>query len=327
MKILITGGAGYIGSTLAPMLLEQGHQVKILDSLMYGGESMLGFWSHPGFSFVQGDIRDAAVVTEALSGMDAVVHLAAIVGDPACQQSPELAKSVNLEGSLLLVEKSRELGIKRFIFASTCSNYGRMADPTQYVDENSELRPVSLYAETKVEVEQRTLDLPPQPDFCPTLIRLATVFGAAARMRFDLTVNEFTAELILKKRLVIFGEQFWRPYVHVRDVARAVSLILGSAPDKISGQVFNVGSTQENYQKKQLADLIHPYAPDAAIEYVHKQEDPRDYRVSFSKIQQTLGYEITRTVPDGIREIAQLIEAGIVSDYTSLRYRNVMPSP
>jgi nucleoside-diphosphate-sugar epimerase len=226
MRVLVTGGAGYIGSTLAPMLLEQNHQVTVLDNLLYGGESMLGFWAHPKFSFVQGDVQDRQ------ENIDAVVHLAAIVGDPACQQAPEIAKSTNVDGSLFLFNKSRESHVNRFIFASTCSNYGRMSDPTQYVDEASNLQPVSLYAETKVHVERTILDSPDYPDFYPTVVRFATVFGVGARMRFDLTVNEFTAEMLLKKHLVVFGEQFWRPYIHVRDAAHAIIMLLNAEPGK-----------------------------------------------------------------------------------------------
>jgi nucleoside-diphosphate-sugar epimerase len=141
-------------------------------------------------------------------------------------------------------------------------------------------------------------------------------------MRFDLTVNEFTMEMLTKKRLVVYGEQFWRPYVHVRDVARAIMLVLAAPAKKAHREVFNVGATDQNYQKRQLVELIHPYIPDAVVEYVHKAEDPRDYRVSFTKINGLLGFKISRTVKDGIREVASLVQNGLIHDLNNADYRN-----
>ena len=243
---------------------------------------LLSAWSHPGFEFVGGDLREAHC-GRLLSGMDAVVHLAAIVGDPACSRQPELARAVNLESSLALIEDSQRAGVGRFVFASTCSNYGKMKD-VAYVDESSELSPVSLYAETKVAVEQALLQSAGRSGWCPTPLRFATIFGVSSRMRFDLTVNEFTMEMITKKHLKVFGEQFWRPYVHVRDAARGIQLVLNADASKVCGTVFNVGATNQNFQKEQLVKMIQPFASDAVVEYVHKTEDPRDYRVSFSRI-------------------------------------------
>jgi nucleoside-diphosphate-sugar epimerase len=322
MNVLVTGGAGYIGSTLVPLLLSQGHRVRVLDSLMHGGHSLLGVWAHPDFDFVRGDVRETATVREALAGMDAVVHLAAIVGDPACARAPEVARAVNLDGSLALIEAAKAAGVARMIFASTCSNYGKMKDPTHYVDETSELAPVSLYAETKVAVERAMLETNGNNGLCVTPLRFATVFGVSPRMRFDLTVNEFTMEMLTRERLKVFGEQFWRPYVHVADAARAIALVLASPTDVVNRQVFNVGSTDQNYQKQQLVELIRPHAPSAVVEYVHKAEDPRDYRVSFTRIREQLGFNVTRTVPDGIREVAKLVQGGLVQDYSDARFRN-----
>ncbi len=323
MNILVTGGAGYVGSTLVPMLLAKGYRVRVLDSLLHGGgESLLGVWGHPAFEFRRGDLRENEVVRSAVSGMDAVVHLAAIVGDPACSREPEHARAVNLDASLILLQESRKAGVKRFVFASTCSNYGRMSDPNVLVDEASMLQPVSLYAETKVGVERALLDPSLTSGLCATPLRFATVFGVSPRMRFDLTVNEFTLEMLTKKRLVVFGEQFWRPYIHVKDAARGIQLVIESPVEKVRGQVFNVGSTDQNYQKQQLVELLRPHAPDAIVEFVHKQEDPRDYRVSFAKIKNVLGFTLTRTVQEGIDEVARLVKANIVQDFDDAKYRN-----
>src|SRR5882724_1063413 len=261
MNILVTGGAGYIGSTLVPLLLSEGHKVRVLDNLLHGGESLLGVWSHPGFEFIRGDICDPAKLKAAVTGIEAVVHLAAVVGDPACSRQPDLARATNLHASLALIEESQRQEVKRFLFASTCSNYGKMKDANSYVDENSELSPVSLYAETKVAIEKALLQSGNRAGWSPTPLRFATIFGVSTRMRFDLTVNEFTMELLTKKQLKVFGEQFWRPYVHVRDAARAIHLVLGSPVEKVAGNVFNVGATDQNFQKQQLVELIRPYVP------------------------------------------------------------------
>lgn len=323
MKILVTGGAGYIGSTLVPILLASGHSVRVLDNLTHGGKSLLGVWPDLNFEFYEGDIRNEEHVRSALKDIEAVIHLAAIVGDPACARQPEIARATNFDASIQLFNLSKELGVKKFVFASTCSNYGKMKNGSEYVDETSELSPVSLYAETKVAVEKYILDPANSGSISPTVLRFATAYGVSPRMRFDLTVNEFTMEILTKRKLVIFGEQFWRPYVHIRDISRAILCILDSPSAKVQNEVFNVGSTTQNFQKQQLADMLKSQIPDAVIEYVHKDEDPRDYRVSFEKIKQTIGFDAEHTVENGIQEVIKLVERGIIQDFTSPEYRNI----
>lgn len=326
MRVLVTGGAGYLGSVVVPLLLSEGHEVRVLDLLLYGGHPLLGLYRDDNFGFVRGDIRSAELVKRVLDGIEAVVHLATIVGDPACARQPVLAREVNLDGSLQLFDLSRRYNVKRFVFASTCSNYGKMVGSSNCLTEDAELRPMSLYAETKVAVERVLLNASNVPaDNKPTVnvLRFATMFGLSPRMRFDLTVNEFTLELMTRRKLSVFGGQFWRPYVHVRDAARAIVLILNSATERVAGQVFNVGDTDQNYQKKQLVDLIRAQVGDnVEIEHVHRDEDPRDYRVSFEKIRRHLGFRITRTVPDGIREIIDVISQGVVVNFDDPHYRN-----
>lgn len=323
MRVLVTGGAGYVGSVASSQLLRRGHEVRVLDSLLYGGEALLSLYPEEGFSFLAGDVRDSEAIARALEGIDAVVHLAAIVGDPACRTDPALASEVNLDASLRLFEASGGHGVARFVFASTCSNYGKMSDGLEYVDEDSELRPISLYAETKVAVEQRLLASPAADSPAATVLRFATIFGLSPRARFDLTVNEFTAELALNRKLVVYGEQFWRPYVHVRDAARAIVMTLEAERDLVAGQVFNVGSTAENYRKQDLLELIRlEVGDDVVVERVHVDEDPRDYRVSFDRIRDRLGFQPTRTVPDGVREVLQAVTGGVVADFADSRHRN-----
>jgi nucleoside-diphosphate-sugar epimerase len=296
--------------------------VRVFDVLLHGGRPLLPVWAHPQFEFVRGDVRDRAAVTAALDGVDAVVHLAAIVGDPACGKQPELAKAVNLDASLALLSEARRRGVSRFVFASTCSNYGKMKDADSYVDETSELAPVSLYAETKVAVERALLAEPASNGFSPTLLRFATVYGVSPRMRFDLTVNEFTMEMVGRGKLVVFGEQFWRPYVHVADAARAIETVLNAPTEKVRREVFNVGATEENYRKLDLVELVRPHAPQAVVDFVQKKEDPRDYRVSFAKVKAGLGFGLTRTVPDGIAEVARLVRDGVLTEFDGAEYRN-----
>lgn len=322
-KVLVTGGAGYIGSVLTRQLLEKGYHVRVLDSLMYGGEPIIDMFNYRNFEFVKGDVRNREDVEKAVEGMDCVAHLAAIVGDPACAQDPELSRSTNLEGSKLLYDIANEKGVKKFVFASTCSNYGKMDDPEAFVTEDSKLAPVSLYAETKVATEQYLLSQPQSNNCKPTCLRFSTVYGLSLRPRFDLTVNEFTKELALDRELVVFGEQFWRPYCHVYDLARSVVKVIESPEEKVAFDVFNVGDTTENYQKQMIVDEITKQIPTAKVKYVSKNEDPRDYRVDFSKIKNKLGFELMFTVPDGIRQIKEVIDAGFILNPDDSKYKNV----
>lgn len=322
-KVLITGAAGYIGSILTRLLLDKGYFVIGLDNLRFGGESLLELFNKDNFKFINADIRDGSRLDQILKDISFVVHLAAIVGDPACRQEPELAKEVNLYASKELYKIANKKGVERFIFASTCSNYGKMIDNNGYVSEESPLKPVSLYAETKVEVEKFLLEQNRDNACLPVILRFATVYGISPRMRFDLTVNEFTRELALGKELVIYGEQFWRPYCHVVDLARSVVLALESPKEKVAFDVFNVGDTSENYQKKMIVSELLKFFPKAKIKYVHRDEDPRDYRVSFEKIKKRLGFKITKRVSDGILQIKEALEKGIITNPYDSRYKNV----
>lgn len=322
-KVLVTGGAGYIGSVLVRLLLEHKYQVRVFDSLMFGGNSLIDLFNNDNFDFYKGDIRNEADLESALTGIDYVVHLAAIVGDPACAKQPELAKSTNFEGSQLVYSVANRLNVKRLIFSSTCSNYGKMEDPNSMVDENSTLSPVSLYAETKVQTEKFLLSQPRTNHCKPVVLRFSTVYGLSQRPRFDLTVNEFTKELALGRELVIFGEQFWRPYCHVIDLARSVMLAIETPLEKVEFNVFNVGDSSENYQKKMIVDEVLKFIPDAKIKYVQKNEDPRDYRVSFEKIKNELGFSITKKVPDGIAQIIKVIREGIILEPDNSQFKNI----
>lgn len=323
MTVLVTGAAGYIGSVLVRQLLAKGYQVIGVDSLLFGGESLIGVYNDPKFRFVKADIRDTEAIQALLPETDGVVHLAAIVGDPACAKQPELATATNWEAAKNLFEAClASESVKRFIFASTCSNYGKM-EGDSYVTEDSPLNPVSLYAELKVKFENHILNGDHRPDFIPTALRFATVYGLSPRMRFDLTVNEFARDVALNRELLIFGEQFWRPYCHVEDLARACIAVLEAEPGRVCRNVYNVGDTSENYQKKMLAQELQKLIPDIVVKYIQKNEDPRDYRVAFEKIKNELGFGITKTVPQGMQEIIRILRDGIISDPDNPIYKNI----
>jgi nucleoside-diphosphate-sugar epimerase len=321
MKVLVIGGAGYIGSTVSRELWQRGHDVTVLDLLLFGGESLVPLMDKPRFKLVQGDLRDEATLAEVLPGHDAVCLLAAIVGEPACNRDPQAAVETNLHGGRKVLSAAKHAGVKRFVFASTCSNYG-ISDSNSLATEETPLQPLSTYSETKVAVERDVLAAA-NGEFHPTVLRFSTAFGVSARMRFDLLVIDFTLAAFRDRKVVIYGEQFWRPYVHVRDAARAIGMVLEAPAEKVRDQVFNVGDNGENFQKGQLVDLIQNHIKDQLeIKYVQKEEDPRDYRVSFDKISSQLGYAITQTVDDGIRQLIEAIDLGVVTDCDSPRYRN-----
>lgn len=321
--VLVTGGAGYIGSVLVRLLLRNGLRVRVIDNLSFGGESLLGFLGDPCFDFIQGDIRKSTDLTAALKGVGSVVHLAAIVGDPACKLHPELAAATNKFGAELLLERAIAQGTQRFIFASTCSNYGKVSD-MMMCSEDSRLNPISLYAELKVAFEQRLLSLN-SDTLCTVCLRFATAYGLSPRPRFDLTVNEFARDLYLRKQLEVFGEQFWRPYCHVSDLAHACYLALVAPRGVVDRRAFNVGHSDENYRKIDLVAMILEELPDRAscVSYVMRTEDPRDYRVNCDRIQDTLGFIPLRRVKDGIQEILGALDQGMITNPENPRYRNL----
>jgi nucleoside-diphosphate-sugar epimerase len=294
----------------------------VLDSLLHGQKELAAEQEGGGVEVIVADIRDQDARARALGGANAVVHLAAIVGDPACARDPELSNDVNVQATESLIAQAREAGVERLVFASTCSNYGRMADPNVPITEEGELRPVSLYAEQKVAMERLILEGASGNGLHATCLRFATVYGVGKRMRFDLTVNEFTRELWADRELEVFGEQFWRPYIHVADAGRAVRRVLETPAEQVSGQVFNAGRSGENYRKLDLVEEIKTQIDRGKVSYVHRDEDPRDYKVSFDKIRSQLGFETRMTVPDGIAEIIGALDAGAFGDPYDPRYRN-----
>jgi len=322
--VLVTGGSGYVGALVVHELAEAGADVRVLDSLLHGQEDLAAEQEAAGVHVIRADIRDAEARREALAGADAIVHLAAIVGDPACGRDPVESNAVNVDATQALLDDARDAGVSHLVFASTCSNYGRMADPEVPITEEGQLAPVSLYAEQKVTMEQLILGANTTDGLNTTCLRFATVYGVAPRMRFDLTVNEFTRDLWAGRELEVFGEQFWRPYVHVRDAARAVRTVLLDSPrEKVTGNVFNTGRSGENYRKLDLVEEISSQTDRGTVSYVQRSEDPRDYKVSFDKIKAELGFETLMTVPDGIAEIMSALDVERFGDPFDARHRNI----
>lgn len=313
-NVLVIGGAGYIGSVLTRKLLSKGYSIRVLDKLIYGnGSSISNLIEDKAFSFIYGDFGDEEVLEQSLENVTDVVLLAALVGDPVCKKYPDLARKVNVDYPKQLIEKMNGKRVSKFIFTSTCSNYGLRKDDSP-ATEDSELNPQSLYAETKIETENYILDNLNRFDFSPTILRLSTAFGVSGRMRFDLTISEFTKELALGKELIVYDENTWRPYCNVTDISEAIIRVLESPEQKVFGQVFNVGGNGNNYTKKMILDLIGKHVKQARIEYRKGGFDPRNYRVSFDKLKEVLDFEPHINAEDSIIQIARAIENNLFSD-------------
>jgi len=317
-NILVIGGAGYIGSILVRQLLERGYNVTVLDALIYGDESIRELYGKPRFEFVKGDLRDIGSVVSAMQGIDVVVHLGALVGDPACAIDGKLTIEINLAATRMIAEVAKGFGVQRFIFASTCSVYGASE---QLLDEKSELNAVSLYARTKIASEEVLLALAGDR-FAPTILRFATIFGLSPRPRFDLVVNLLTARAMVDKTITIMGGQQWRPFLHVADAAQAIVRCLEAPVELLKGEIFNVGSDRENYQIIEVGELIKRAVPDVTVVTNGEDPDERDYRVSFQKFSNRVGFIPSKTVEEGIEEMKWQIEKGEVSDYRNPNYSN-----
>ncbi|MBI1356931.1 MAG: NAD-dependent epimerase/dehydratase family protein [Acidobacteria bacterium] len=320
MKTLILGGAGYVGSTLTRRLWEAGHDVTVYDRLLFGSASLEPLQGRERFRLIEGDIRDAAALQAVTAGQDAVALLAAIVGEPACNRDPQLAVETNLLGARNALAAARRAGVDRFVFGSTCSNYG-VSRPDALVDETAPLQPLSTYSETKVQAEKEILAAASEL-FHPTVLRFSTAFGISARMRFDLLVSDFTRAAVREGKVVVYGEQFWRPFVHIEDIAKAVELVLGASSETVGGEVFNIGANSANTQKIELARRVQHRVEGSQLEFVKRDVDPRSYRVDFTKVRQRLGFVSDWSVDDGIREVHEALLAGVWADPYSSRYQN-----
>jgi len=298
MKVLVTGGAGYVGTTLVPQLLDKGYEVTVFDNLMFGGDYILPFFRYKNFRFIEGDVRDENALWDAAKSSDIVVHLAAIVGFPACRKEPNLAKTVNVDGTRNLIKVTSKNQL--IIYASTGSNYGSLEE---VCTEESPLNPLSLYGQTKTLAEKMLME-----ERTTIGYRFATAFGVSPRMRLDLLINDFTYKAITQGYLVVYEAHFMRTFIHVHDMGRA--FIFGiENQDKMKNNIYNVGSEKMNYSKKDVCELIK----EKTGLYVHyadigEDADKRNYVVSYKKIN-SLGYDTTVSVEEGIDELARALRA------------------
>lgn len=318
--VLVIGGAGYIGSALLPKLLDRGRRVRVLDLMMYGTEPVKDLLNHPKFELVKGDFRQVDVLVKAMRGVDEVVHLGGLVGDPACAYDEELTIDINLAATRLIAEVAKGNGVRKFVFASTCSVYGASDG---ILHESSALNPVSLYARTKIASERVLLSLADDA-FQPVIGRLATIYGISGRTRFDLVVNLLTAKALLDGEITIFGGEQWRPFLHVDDAASAIALLL-ERPIPKTGEpaIFNIGSNSENYTIRQIGQLVRKHVPDAAIMEAASDGDLRNYRVNFDRIERVVGFRTRWTVEDGIKQVIAPIKAGEIASYDEAQFSNV----
>jgi nucleoside-diphosphate-sugar epimerase len=320
--IVVTGGAGYIGSLLTAQLLQQGHRVTVIDNLLFGGESLLTFLSNPNFHFAKADVTEARSLRDSLPRTwpkpDILFHLAGIAGFPACQAvGKQVAWYYNVDATRNILDQAESLRVGRFIFASTYSAYGASPDGSP-LTESSPINPQSLYVETKVAAEEFLLTQG------ALIFRLATLFGISPRTRFDLVVNQFVLDAFTKRELLIYQRGYSRSFLHVRDVVRGLVMSLDAPDEKVRGQIYNLGTDNGNYTKDQIVQLVIKRLPDTFVQYKDLTfgGDRRDITVSFEKIHRELGFEASLTVDDGVREVVNALRLGLISEPQHERYRN-----
>ncbi len=319
-KVLVIGGAGYIGSALVEKLLDLGLQVSVLDAMHFGEETLSRVAGHPKLTLIREDFRHIEALTRAVSGVGSVIHLGGLVGDPACAVDTDLTVDVNVTATKVIGEIAKARGVRRFIFASSCSVYGAC---DEIVDEESHFNPQSLYARSKV-ASEAVLGALSSRDFAVTCLRFATIYGISGRTRFDLVVNLLCAKAVRDRMITVYGADQWRPFVHVVDVARAITMTLRAPTDLVAGEAFNVGSDAQNYTLGDVAELINRQVPDAEIMSDDTFVDRRNYRVSFAKIRSRLGFEPAWTIERGIAQVVALVRSNEVGHYSLPTYSNVL---
>lgn len=320
-KVLVIGGAGYLGVVLTEQLLSCGYSVRILDSFIYGSKPVEKFHSDNRVEIIEGDIRNAETVTSSIKDMHSVILLAAVVGDPASKARPELTVETNLIASKAIASACKLNGVEKFVYASTCSVYGV---GNEILDENAPLNPVSLYAKTKISSEESIMQMSDN-NFKPVIMRMSTLYGYSPRMRFDLVVNTMTMTAFLDKQINVFGGNQWRPLVHVKDAANAYIKVLENPSAR--GKIYNVGSDDQNYKISDVAGLVvggigKECEDKIGVNTETNNIDVRDYRVSFKKIQDELGFGAGHTIGEAGTEIYNRLRSKEIKDPKQKVYYN-----
>lgn len=318
--VLVTGGAGYVGAVLVPKLLRAGYAVRVLDLFLYGEDVLDGVRGDPGLEVIKGDLRDARLLRDAVRGCDAVVHLACISNDPSFELDPELGKSINYDAFTPLVERAREAGVRRFIYASSSSVYGIKEEPN--VTEELPLEPLTDYSKYKALCEE-ILARYQAPDFTTVTLRPATVCGYSPRLRLDLTVNILTNLAINTGRITVFGGDQLRPNIHIEDVTDLYVELLRRPAADVAGKVWNAG--YENHSVREIAEMVRNIVGRERVEIVTTpSDDHRSYHISSERIRRDLGFVPRRTIEDAVRDLAAAFAAGKVPDpMTGIRYYNI----
>lgn len=320
-KILVTGGAGYLGSVLCQSLLEQGYSVRCFDRLYFGAAPVEQFSQNSQFEFIRGNMTELDQYPKLLEGIDGVIHLAELSNDPSCDASPELAENVNYKATLNLANRCLQEGVPRLVFSSSCSVYGDAREDV--VTETSSLRPVSLYAKLKRRTEEALLALS-DGRLCVTILRMATLFGVSPRMRFDLAINLMTLHAFKRRRITVLGGgRQWRPFLHVSDAATAYRTCL-EVPDRlVRSQIFNVGHPESNIRIVDLAKLVAEHHPWTVIDIAPSDEEIKSYHVKFDKIQEHLNWKPAVDVRQGVQEVTSALENGHLRSPEDERYYNI----
>jgi nucleoside-diphosphate-sugar epimerase len=313
-KILLIGGAGYVGSVLTSHLLKKGYAVTSLDYFIYNNQfAVLSYLGDPEYQFVYGDLCNTNHLNKASKNVTDVIILGGLVGDPITRKYPVESEAINDKGIKKCIDYFKNKSIDKLIFISTCSNYGLIKED-EVADESFRLTPLSLYAKAKVSNENYLLSQKPSVNYTGVILRFATAFGLSPRMRFDLTISEFTRDIFFGKELEVFDEHTWRPYCHLRDFARLLEIVLNAEKEKVYFEVFNAGADINNFTKKMIVDEILKYIPKGRVKYEKQGNDPRNYKVSFKKVKNILGFDPAFSIADGIKELVDTLKIGLYSD-------------
>jgi len=302
-NILLIGGEGYIGSVVSQIFLSKGYNVTSFDNLLYRNHlCTINKVYFDKYHFVHGDMLEKNKLESTIEKSDAVILLAGLVGDPITKKYPEESALINDQGVKNVIDLCAKHNVNKLIFVSTCSNYG-FIESDELATEDFELNPLSLYSKSKVNAEKYILSLKGKTEMHPIILRFATAFGLSPRMRFDLTISEFTRELVNGNELLVYDAHTWRPYCHVKDFFRLIQMVLEAPTDKVSYEVFNAGGDVNNATKRMIVDFILKKLPDGKVKYLEHGNDPRNYRVSFEKVKSILGFEPIFTIQHGIDEL------------------------